>query len=178
VALPAFMAVSMVVSTWPVVLVACLTILVISPSTNVLLALILLSSKLRGNNSTSVATGLGGNSEDNKVELSCLMLLLLPMVITMSPPDGTLAPLAVVGCTSTAAGGFSSVLLFAVALAGVLCSKQLCFEVLAVATLVLFAAAGLTVAGLLGLVAAAILPFGLRLALFGGAMVVDVMFGL
>ncbi len=31
---------------------------------------------------------------------------------------------------------------------------------------------------LLGLVAAAIPPFGLRLVLFGGAMVVDVMFGL
>jgi hypothetical protein len=39
-------------------------------------------------------------------------------------------------------------------------------------------AAGLTVAGLLDLVAAAIPPFGLRLVLIRGAMVVDVMFGL
>jgi hypothetical protein len=41
-----------------------------------------------------------------------------------------------------------------------------------------FAAAGLTVTGLLGLVAAAIPPFGFHLVLFGGAIVVDVMFGL
>jgi hypothetical protein len=46
------------------------------------------------------------------------------------------------------------------------------------ATAVSFAAAGLTVAGLSGLVAAAIPPFNLRLLLFGGAMVVYVMFGL
>jgi hypothetical protein len=52
------------------------------------------------------------------------------------------------------------------------------FEAPLVATAVSFAAAGLTVAGLLGLVAAAIPPIGLHLALFGGAMVVDVMFGL
>ncbi len=58
------------------------------------------------------------------------------------------------------------------------CSKRLHFEASVVATAVLFAAAGLTVAGLLGLVAAAIPPFGLHLVLFGGAMVVDVMFGL
>jgi hypothetical protein len=58
------------------------------------------------------------------------------------------------------------------------CSKRLRFEVLPVATAVLFVAAGLTVAGLLGLVAAAIPPFGLHLVLFVGAMVVDVMFGL
>jgi hypothetical protein len=56
--------------------------------------------------------------------------------------------------------------------------KALHFEAPAVATAVLFAAAGLTVARLLGLVAAAIPPFVLRLVLFGGAMVVDVMFGL
>jgi hypothetical protein len=79
---------------------------------------------------------------------------------------------------ATAAGGFDSVVLFAVALEGVWCSKRLHFEALAVATAVLFAEAGLTVTGLLDLVAAAILPFGLRLVLFGGAMVVDVMFGL
>jgi hypothetical protein len=60
----------------------------------------------------------------------------------------------------------------------VLCSKRLCFEALAVATAVLFAAAGLAVTGLLDLVAAVIPPFGLCLVLFGGAMVVDVMFGL
>ncbi len=82
------------------------------------------------------------------------------------------------GCTATAAGGFGSVVLFAVVLAGVLSSKKLHFEASAVATAVLFAAAGLTVAGLLDLVAVAILPFGLHLVLFGGAMVVDVMFGL
>jgi hypothetical protein len=56
VAPPALMAVSMVVSSWPVVLAACLTILIISPSTVVLLALILLSSKLRDNDGASVAT--------------------------------------------------------------------------------------------------------------------------
>ncbi len=67
---------------------------------------------------------------------------------------------------------------FLVALAGVPCSKQLYFEVPPVATAVLFAAAGLTVARLLGLVAAAIPPFSLHLVLFIGAMVVDVMFGL
>jgi hypothetical protein len=67
---------------------------------------------------------------------------------------------------------------FLVALAGVPCSKRLCFEAPLVATVVLFAAAGLTVAGLLGLVVAAIPPFGLHLLLFVGAMVVDVMFGL
>jgi hypothetical protein len=78
----------------------------------------------------------------------------------------------------TAAGGFGSVVLFAVALAGVPCSKWLHFSVLPVATAVLFAAAGLTVAGLLGLVVAAIPPFGLCLVLYGGAVVVDVMFGL
>jgi hypothetical protein len=52
------------------------------------------------------------------------------------------------------------------------------FEAPAVATTELFAAAGLTVAGLLGLVAAAKPPFVLHLVLLGGAMVVDVMFGL
>ncbi len=70
-----------------------------------------------------------------------------------------------------------SVALFAVALARVPCSKQLHFEVPAVATAVSFATAGLTVARFLGLVAAAIPPFVLHLVLFGGAMVVDVMFG-
>ncbi len=76
------------------------------------------------------------------------------------------------------AGGFGSVVLFLVALAGVPCSKRLHFEAPPVATAVLFAAAGWTVTGLLGLVVAAIPPFGLHLVLFIGAMVVDVMFGL
>ncbi len=58
------------------------------------------------------------------------------------------------------------------------CPKWLHFAAPLVATAVLFAAAGLTVTGLLGLVAAAIHPFGLRFVLIGGAMVVDVMFGL
>jgi hypothetical protein len=52
------------------------------------------------------------------------------------------------------------------------------FAVLLVATAVSFAAAGLTVAGLLGLLAAVIPPFSLCFVLIGGAMVVDVMFGL
>ncbi len=52
------------------------------------------------------------------------------------------------------------------------------FAVPLVATAVLFAATGITVAGLSGLVAAAIPPFGLHLVLIGGAMVVDVMFSL
>jgi hypothetical protein len=175
---PVFMAVSMVVSTQPVVLAAWSTILVISPSTVVLLALNLLSSKLRDNDAASVATGRGGNSKDNKVESSYLMLSLSPTVVAMPPPDGTLAPLAVAGCMATVAGGFGSVALFAVALAGVLCSNRLHFEVPAVATAVLFAEAGLTVAGLLALVAAAIPPFILHLVQFEGAMVVDVMFEL
>jgi hypothetical protein len=68
--------------------------------------------------------------------------------------------------------------IFAVALTGVPCSKRLHFAAPLVATAVLFAAAGLTVAGLSILVAAAITLFGLCLVLFGGAMVVDVMFGL
>ncbi len=55
-------------------------------------------------------------------------------------------------------GRFGSVVLFLVALAGVPCSKRLCFEAPPVATAVLFAAAGLTVAGLLGLAAAASPP--------------------
>jgi hypothetical protein len=175
---PVFMVVSMVVSTWPVVLVACLTILVISPSTIVLLALILLSSKLRDNDGASAATGRGSNGIDNKVQLPYLTLSLLPTVVTMSPPDGTLALLAVAGCMATAAGGFGSVVLFAVTLAGVPCSKRLHFEAPPVATALSFAAAGLTVVGLLGLVAAAIPPFSLHLILFVGAMVVDVMLGL
>ena len=82
------------------------------------------------------------------------------------------------GCTATEAGRFGSVVLFAVALAGVPCSIQLHFEVPAVATAVSFAAAGLTVTGLAGLVAAAMFPFGLCLVLFLGAVVVDVVFGL
>jgi hypothetical protein len=84
----------------------------------------------------------------------------------------------VAGCTATATGGFGSVVLFAVPLAEVLYSKLLQFAAPPVVTAVLFAAAGLTIVGLLGLVAAAIPPFGLHLVLFEGAMVVDVMFGL
>jgi hypothetical protein len=122
VAPPAFMAVSMVVSTWPVVLAACLTILVISPSTIVLLALIFLSSKWRDKDNASMATDRGGNSKDNKVELSYSTLSLPLMVVAMPPLDGTSALLAVAGCTATAAGRFESVALFAVALAGVPCS--------------------------------------------------------
>ncbi len=178
VAPPAFMVVSIVVSTCLVVLAAWLTILVISSLTVVLLALILLSSKLRDNNGASVAPGHGSDGKNNKVELPYLTLSLPPTVIAMSPPGGTLAPLAVAGCMARAVGGFGSVVIFLVALAGVPCSKWLRFEALPVATAVLFAAAGLTVAGLLGLVAASIPPFGLRLVLFGGAMVVDVMFDL
>jgi hypothetical protein len=175
---PAFMAVSMVVSTWPVVLAACLIILVISLSTGKFLALILPSSKLRDNDGTSVVTGRGGDSGNNKVEIPCLTLSLPLTVVAMSPPDRTSAPLAVAGCTATAAGGFGSVVLFVVALGGVPCLKRLRFEAPLVATAVLFAAEGLTVAGLLGLVAAAIPLFGLHLVLFVGTMVVDVMFGL
>ncbi len=66
---PAFMAVSMVVSNWLVVMAACSTILVISLSTVVLLALISPSSKLRDNNGASVAPGRSGNGTDNKIEL-------------------------------------------------------------------------------------------------------------
>ncbi len=82
------------------------------------------------------------------------------------------------GCTATAVGGVDSIVLFVVELAGVPCSKWLHFEAPQVATAVSFAAARLTVAGLSGLVAAAIPPFGLHLVLFGGAMVVDVVIGL
>ncbi len=173
-----FMAVSMVVSTRLVVLAACSMILIILPLTIVLLVLILLSSKLRDNYGVFVTTGHSSNSEDNKVELSYSTQSLLPTVVAMPPPDRTLAPLLVAGCTAAAAGGFGSVVLFAVVLAGVPCSKWLHFEAPVVATTVLFAAAGLTVAGLLGLLAATILPFSLHVVLLGGAMVVDVMFGL
>jgi hypothetical protein len=155
---PAFVAVSMIVSTPPVVLVVCSTTLVISPSTVVLLALFFLSSKLRDNDGAFAATCSGSNGKDNMVKLPYSMLSLLPMVVTMSPLDGTLAPLVMAGCTATAAGGFGSVVLFAVGLVGMPCSKQLHFAAPLVATAVLFAAAGLTVAGLLGLVAAAIPP--------------------
>ncbi len=86
VALPVFMAVSMVVSTQPVMLAACLTILVVSPLTIVLLVLIWLPSKLRDNDGASVATSRGSNRKDNKVELSYSMLSMLPMVVTMPPP--------------------------------------------------------------------------------------------
>ncbi len=99
-------------------------ILVISPLTVVLLALMLLSSKLRDNKGASVATGCGGNSKDNKLELSYSTLSLPPTVVAMPPPDGTLAPLVVAGCTATAAGGFGSVALIVVALARVPCSKR------------------------------------------------------
>jgi hypothetical protein len=173
-----FVAVSMNISTPPVVLAACSTTLLISASTIVLLALVLPSSKLRDIDGVSAATGGGGDGKDNMAKLPYFMLTLPPTVSAMSPPDGTLALLVVAGRTVTAAGGFGSVVLFAVALAGVLCSKRLRFAAPPVATAVLFAAAGLTVAGLSGLVAAAIPPFGLRLVFIGGAMVVDVMFGL
>jgi hypothetical protein len=89
-----------------------------------------------------MATGRDGNSKDNKVELPYSMLSLPPMVLAMSPLDGTSAPLTVAGCMATAAGQFGSVVLFTVALAGVLCLKWLCFEALLGATAVLFAAAG------------------------------------
>jgi hypothetical protein len=145
---PVFMVVSMVISTRLVVLTACSMILVISPSTVVfstllvvfaacsttlvispptvvLLALILPSSKLRDNNCASVATGRGGDGKDYKLELPYSMLSLLPMVIAMSPLGKTLAPLVVAGCMATATGRFGSVVSFAVALAGVPCSKRL-----------------------------------------------------
>ncbi len=75
-------------------------------------------------------------------------------------------------------GGSGSVVLFAVALARVPCSKCLHFAALPVATSVSFAAAGSTIAVLSGLLAAAIPPFGLRFVLIGGAMVFEGMFGL
>jgi hypothetical protein len=125
----AVVAVSMNVSTLPVVLAAYSMILVIFPSTIVLLALDLASSKLRDFDSTSTAAGGGGDGEDNMAKLPYLMLTLLPMVGAMSPPDRTLASLAVAGCTATVAGGFGYVVLFAVALAGVPCSKRLHFAV-------------------------------------------------
>ncbi len=112
------------------------------------------------------------------VELPYLRLTLPPTVVAMFPADGTSALLAVAGCMMTVVGGFGSAVLFAVLLAGVLCSKWLHFAAPLVATAVLFAAAGLPVAGLLGLVVAVIPPFGSHLVLIIGAMVVDVMFGL
>jgi hypothetical protein len=174
----AFVVVSMIVSTPSVVLVACLKKLVIPPSSIVLLALILLSSKLRDNDGASVAAGGIGNSKDIMVKLPYSRLSLPPTVVAMTPPEGALALLAVAGCTTTAAGGFASVVLFAVGLVGMLCPKRLHFAAPPVTTAVLFTAAGLTVAGLLGLIAAAIPPFGLHFVLIRGAMVVDVMFGL
>jgi hypothetical protein len=84
---PAFVVVSMIVSTLPVVLVVCSTTLVISLLTVVLLALISPSSKLRDNNGASAATGGGNDSKDNMVELPYSTISLLPTVIAMSPPD-------------------------------------------------------------------------------------------
>jgi hypothetical protein len=123
------------------------------------------------------ATSGGSNGKDNMAELPYLMLT-LPPTVAMSPPDRTLASVAVAGCMATAAGGFGSVVFFVVVLVGVLCSKRLRFAAPPVAIAVLFAAAGLTVAGLSGLVVAVIPPFGLHLVLIRGAMVVDVMFSL
>jgi hypothetical protein len=174
----AFVAVSMIASMPPVVLAACSTTLMISLPTVVLLALILPSSKLRDISRASAAGEGSSNGKNNMAKLPYLTLTLLPTVIAMSPLNGTLALLAVAGCTRTATGGFGSVVFFAVVLAGVLCSKRLCFAALPVATAVPFVAAGVTVAGLSGLVAVAIPPFGLRLVLIRGAMVVDVMFDL
>ncbi len=170
-----FVLVPMNVSTPPVVLAVCSTALVISLTTVVLLVLVLPSSKLRDIDSAFTAAGGGSDGKDNMAKLPYSTQTLPPTVGAMSPSDRTLV---VAGCMATAVGGFGSVVLFAVVLAGVLCSKQLHFAALPVATAVLFAAAGLTVAGLSGLVAAAIPPFGLRLVLIGGATVVDVMFGL
>ncbi len=82
---PAFMVVSMVVATLPVVLVACLMTLVISPLTVVLLALILPSSKLRDNDGASAASGSGGSGKDNMVKLPYSTLSLPPTVVAMSP---------------------------------------------------------------------------------------------
>jgi hypothetical protein len=79
---------------------------------------------------------------------------------------------------ATAVGRFGSVVLFVVALAGVPCPKRLHFAALLGATAVSFAAARLTFVGISGLLADAIPPFGLHFVLIGGAMVVDVMFGL
>jgi hypothetical protein len=98
-----------------------------------------------------------------------------PMVVTISPPDGT-SVLAMAGCTVAAAGRFGSIVLFAVALAGLPCPKRLRFSALLAATAVLFAAAGLTIAELLVLLAAAIPPLRFAFALIRGAMVFDVMF--
>jgi hypothetical protein len=136
------------VSTLPVVLVVCSTTLVISPSTLVLLALVLPSSKLRDIDCASMAPGGSGEGKDNMAKLPYSLLTLPPMVGAMSPLGGTSTLLAVAGCTATAAGGFGSVVLFAVALAGVPCSKWLHFAAPLVATAVLFAAVGLTFAGL------------------------------
>jgi hypothetical protein len=94
-------------------------------STIVLLACILPSSKLGDNDSASMAPGCGSNGKDNKVELPYLMLSLPPTVVAMSPPGRTSAPLAVAGYMARVAGGFGSVVLFLVALAGVRCSKWL-----------------------------------------------------
>jgi hypothetical protein len=60
------------------------------------------------------------------------------MVIAIATLGGTSALSAVAGCMATAAGRFGSVELFTVALAGVLCPKQLHFAALPVATAVLF----------------------------------------
>jgi hypothetical protein len=152
--------------------------LVIAPSTALLVKLILPSRKLKDNNGASTAAGSSGNGKDNMNKFPELTLSLPPMVVTISSPDGTLALLVVAGCKETAAGRPSSMVLFAVALAGVPCPNYLRFAVLPGATAVSFAAAGLTIAGLSGLLAAAIPPFGLHFSLIRGAMVFDVMFGL
>ncbi len=84
----AFVVVPLNVSTPLVVLAVCSMTLVVSPLNVVLLVLVLPSSKLRDIDGASAATGGGGDSKDNMAELPYLPLRLLPMVGTMSPPDG------------------------------------------------------------------------------------------
>jgi hypothetical protein len=55
------------------------------PGTAVLLALVLMSSKLRDIDGASAAMGGGSVDEDKMAELPYLTLSLLPMVRTMSP---------------------------------------------------------------------------------------------
>ncbi len=75
----------------------------------------------------SAATGGGNDGKDNMVEFPYSTLSLPPTVVAIPPPDGTLAPLVMVGCTATAAGRFGSVVVFAVVLAGLPYSKMAAF---------------------------------------------------
>ncbi len=106
------------------------------------------------------------------------MLSLLPTVIAMSPPDKKLASLAVAGCMATVAGGFGSIVLFVVVLAGVPCPIRLHFCGTASSNSSVVSCSRVDYRRVIGFVSGCDTPLQLRFLPIGGVMVVDVMFGL